>query len=714
MQPRPKTWLVSGLLFFFFFGLYGFAPKGLSDDSLAYLSGIVKGEQLLHPHHLMLMPTMVVFKKAFAGLGITGSKAAAVLLVSRLAAALGVVMVFRIGLMLGFGFRSAFCGAIITGLSGTLWQFAGQTECYAFLFAMLTLLVAAVVWAAKATSTRVLFARVVFVAAPMLAYATTLHQTVAFIALALALALWLLADMHSKAMRTAAVFSMLGVAGVLSLATYVYSWKIQHTGTSFVQWLTMYTQMNSDWGNKSSLSFKGLETLLRGWGGLWFNMDPDHFYAAPPADYRWLSVLWLGLLVGSAVTVALSPAYRRNLLWLLTWLLLHEAFMLWWTPWLRSMQTLTLIPQGLLIGMGLQCLASRKGGRGYVIAGIAAMMGLVLLAANWAKMVAPGLSGRQSATAEVEPMLPFANEKDLILTDIRKSMIFNALTPYKAAIMESDWKDSLWASPAAEKQQQGKRVIIDGALFIDETLIYNPQRLDNYYKKAFDKISASAGGTDKLKGEVVFNRYGMPLALVLGLEGLPKSYDETMSQLATGLPSRFSQVAAFVSRQLPTSFKEGPLRARQKEAGDQPKSVSLLDGKWTVGNDIVALGQGDGLQFTSSQRDPSIIKNFQPPLDVGLYSTLTITATVLPADAGAVSNDDWKWELFFKFADKPWDPAGNMFLLDWPHDGREHTVTVKLWDYPFLTVGDKLEMLRLDTGNIPNCKVAIKKLELQF
>ena len=706
------------LVFLIFFILYSFAPADLSDDSIAYMNGIRSGDQLFHPHHLMFMPLMYWISKACSWLGISNSPIFVVLMVSRAFAALGVVCISGAAARLGCQRFPSITAASIIGLSGTLWQFSGQFESYAFLFGMLGLALVAILKWAESTSSTARLLNGLF-AAVLLAVITTFHQATALAALPLTILAYLQLVAHENRLKAFTHSLMfLVISGILSLGVYLSAWKVTVVGEGFTQWMTMYTRMNSDWGQATRFSGNGLSTLLRGWGGYWFTPDYKDFYRAASAEYTPLYLGWFGFMLVMAGIALTDLSRRKHVAWVILWIVLHEGFMLWWTPWLRSMQTLALIPQGILLALGLHRLYVLLGTKFQFVYWLTAICLTALPAIfNWDKMIKPAQLNLGYFDGDIRGFDSFAGRNDLILMHISRAMKLEVFTGKDVSdIGRNVLNVPNWSSETGKLKDQ--RVVIDASTIIREGNDYNFLPVAQDWDRLLTQIESAAGSKDRLRGDVIINRAGEVKVVIFGIDPLlPLTYHQALHRISENLPDNYGQAAAFFASKVPQSLRNKPQLEKQDSAKAKGTSttLSIIDG-WNKGNDIADLKKtGDRLTIQCSNGDPSIFRLMQDIPDFTLYSRLRITAKVIPTgDEKSVPADKWLWEVFFKFPDESWNPSKNMFLIDWPSNSQTHTVEINLWDYPFLSEKQAIDTIRLDPANIAGAAVEIQKIELSF
>lgn len=279
-------------------------------DGLAYLADLRDGADLIHPHHVLYGPLVLLTARLLAPWG--GDLLAAAQGLGAVACALILTATWRLA-RLRLDRRDAWLAvALLAALRG-LPLYTVRAEVYLPLIAAQAWLLALVVEAAalpRRTASRRLGLGL------LLGLGALLHQLGALVAAPLLLTAW--APLRER-LQVVAVGGALALA--VSAAGHLSPWAA-YRGPGLLDWLLTYARADvPEWGAAAHFSPAGVRDLLAGIAAM----------AAPLPR----ALVWPAGLLTAAVLTALALGARRaapvaRLVAL--WLILQLLFVLWWLP----------------------------------------------------------------------------------------------------------------------------------------------------------------------------------------------------------------------------------------------------------------------------------------------------------------------------------------------------------------------------------------------
>ncbi|MEQ8819336.1 MAG: hypothetical protein RLY93_03770 [Sumerlaeia bacterium] len=523
--------------------LLALSPRDQSGDSMEYAAKAILGEAIFHPHHL-LHPTFLAFLTRLGDLlGFDRNLLDFFRLAQLGVAWIGLWAAYRFFRALRFARPSATLGTVLIAVSGGVWQYAGQIEAYNPGTAAIALSAWMVARAARITVRRGGAPGLApwAVASAAIAFATFFHQIAALLSPALALLAFI--ELRGRAGITRRQswllpVGMLVVAGAISLGGHFLAYLIDRSpGMPFTVWITSYAHWsNTNWGLPEHLGVGGLGVLLRSWFGMWFNVDPFEYYHPAPG-YTLKAAAALALAFGAAWVFVAVRALRtgerrwRHAAWIALWMIATESFLLWWTPFQRSMQNLSILPQVTLLLLAASALGQMLRARGVPArrlraAGIAtgAAAALLLVAVGAKSLAIPGLARRTEPEGELLLLKPLMAPEDLVMTSWPLTRTIPALMNHRRVTEPfpplddpdahlPDWRS---ATPGAGRNP---RVIVHRrAIAIDPVLAHRAERnAAEHFDRLLTTLEERAGGTGRLRANLVAGPEGI-LAVVYGID----------------------------------------------------------------------------------------------------------------------------------------------------------------------------------------------------
>lgn len=708
------------------------SPRILSGDSAFYILPAVTGTELIHPHHLAYNLVLRLFFLLGRGLGL-GSLPYVSLRTGMLAISiLSLVATNSFFRLLRLSPLVAALATLLISASGLFWQFSTEIEAYIPAYGVLAL---AAVFCLKACQVPItngrrnrlmhlaLFGAASFTAA----VATTLHQAAALAVPALATII-LVESSRNRWFKACAMFM---VTGLLSLGFYVIGWRLSAPGIGFVTWMTKYAHWaNMPWGLRSNFSPGGVYQLVGSWAASWINVTPDQFYRGVPSAYMRPAIALLALFVACFAVLALSGLWggrsSKRAIWIAVWILPLEIFILWWTPFLKNFQALTLLPQVSALALAVSTVAESIGASSFrrfrKLPGLAfgAFVALVV-AANFHYLILPGTRDRLAPEGDLLILKQYARANDLFIIEWPGSMNMRSLLahPKAKALIEitaasgvdvPDWK--------TDPGQRRTRVIIHRSSIFPDPVVFDRggTTYGALWTPVMDRIVSAAGGISNLRGQTIVLQNGLA-GIILGVApDLELPAGEVFGRVAqsseeTGF-SYAPQAADLWMRYAPPSAVRSipsvplpPSRLAFVTTDNRPL--------WSAGIDTDRLNvTSESLSGHSRGADPIVWTSFVPPRDFSQYTQLRVDAVVKPTSAGVVPPpDSCNLMLFFTYEDAPQVSESRAITIPWPVDGLRHSQTVDLSKSRFFGRPRRLIGLRVDPGSLPSSTFAIYAIE---
>jgi hypothetical protein len=334
-RNRVLPLLILGVISFL--ALFLLRTIQFSPDSLNYAKAADSGFRMFHPHHLLYIPGVHLFRLLFpqASVLMVAQAFNAVLATACVLLVFGLVRRFS-----GKAWLAFLAGLIFLGLNG-FWIYSTQIEVYVPSLAFLGLLSAVFFRMEEQGEVR---RRDLAVAGIALGMAVLFHQTNVLICLAL-LAAWPFLKSPKPTGRLWLTFVLTGLA---VFAIYVAAAVVQEGARNFdglMQFFFHYTYAPSpDWGTEKNLSFRNLILMMGNQYLNVFRIDPGQRMQFG-GQMLGLVILLIGWNSVSVFRKGRMPAFR---VFLMVWLVVFYGFFLWWLPDEREFSIVTLFPLILL------------------------------------------------------------------------------------------------------------------------------------------------------------------------------------------------------------------------------------------------------------------------------------------------------------------------------------------------------------------------------
>lgn len=712
--------------FFIVFIILWMSPSYLSNDSLIYLNAAVHEKEIIHPHHLSFGVILVGVKWLGSIFFLGGAPLFTIKCFVTLITTLSGYVVYYICRQLGMRTTVSLACAGTLLFSGMLMQFAGQTECYNLLvFSLALALYALIVETAKSESPYQ-FTNLPYWAILIFAFSTTIHQAAAFAVVALSLFIILTSKRRNRYFAAIA-FGIL--SGLLSLTFYIIGWRIAAPDVSFIQWMTRYAHNDNRWGLMSNFSAAGLFSLFMSWGKCWFNFSYEMFYHPLPSKYFSIIVAW-SVFVFILFLVTLLGLIRRvkiatHLIWILVWVLPIEIFVLWWTPFLMNFQSLTIVPQIILLGLGFEIALSaiKKNATTATLFNrsvnfIPLLVPTLLFAVNYKYIIADGLVTKRGYPERlISSFADYVGPNDLNILEWDEARVLDLF--YKKQgypVTNSPWKNQLWESAMLSDCFTLNIHKSSLNLYKDRGEADTPYT--QIWPDLFSTLKARVAGKKPIRGLIVTDGAGEISFIKLGnCDNYPLSLDETLSELSSKLAKTHLVGSKTFHKLVSEDFRQMQI-LNQKNNDPLMQSIPAIFHaansdtlKWDTGYDAGNIHQTSStISFDATGKDPFIYSFVRSTMPSYAFSKMVLTASIVNSGNVKANDNDYHMELFFMLDSNKADPAHTVYI-PWVNTGREHTAEINLNEYPFLLSGSKLVGYRLDTGAIPNAHIEIKKLD---
>jgi hypothetical protein len=393
--------------------------KGQTADALVYMLSAATGRELYHPHHLLYTPIVRFLYLALRALG-TGADAILASQVHNtvLAVATGLATFSIVRRWGGSSIGAALTALALLATRG-FWAYSTIADVYVPATACLagvTLLLPRDGEAALGWKTPVVCA--------LLALAIFYHQT--NVLAVVPIAFWYASTRSPGKLRALAL--VLGGAGIVVLGAYVLAYLHSDAQAAmarmgvpsapgflegFEHYCLSYTfHPNPEWGTFHNVSALGLGRVVhsQAWNVVVFDEATKYVVTG-------VFALALAIVLGWHVVQAVrTETLRRERIYLLLWLLIYDAFFLWWLPSEREFFITPLLPLVLAVWLLAADVSAKLPLRKVVVAA-AALLLAGMIAINFASEILP---------AHRKPGLRYDEAVDIARVAPRDGVVFDS------------------------------------------------------------------------------------------------------------------------------------------------------------------------------------------------------------------------------------------------------------------------------------------------